>query len=211
MTLPRRHHNKLPALVALFTLLLSGCSSNTATVRPAEVKPAVSQQNIAPSANVASDSQSPSDYMMAVNSYKSGDLKTAESLFSAMAGAHPELAGPHANLGMIYSAQGDFGKAEVAFNQALGLNPNLPEVYNQLAIIQRTKGAFDKALQNYQAGLKIAPDHPNLLLNLGILYDLYLNQPQEALKLWQRYQTVTGGDKQVEIWIADINQRSAAQ
>ena len=210
MTLPRPHHNRLLALGAALTLLLTGCGGNTSAVRPAEVNPVISQQNMA-TTHTSLDTQGQSDYMMAVNSYKNGNLKTAETMFLAMTQTHPELAGPRANLGMIYNTQGESGKAEVAFNQALTLKSDMPEVYNQLAILQRNKGEFNKALQSYQAGLKVAPDNPNLLINLGILYDLYLNQPQEALKLWQRYKAISGEDKQVDTWIADINQRSTSQ
>ncbi len=210
MTLPRPHHNRLLALGAALTLLLTGCGGNTSAVRPAEVNPVISQQNMA-TTHTSLDTQGQSDYMMAVNSYKNSNLKTAETMFLAMTQTHPELAGPHANLGMIYNTQGESGKAEVAFNQALTLKSDMPEVYNQLAILQRNKGEFNKALQSYQAGLKVAPDNPNLLINLGILYDLYLNQPQEALKLWQRYKAISGEDKQVDTWIADINQRSISQ
>ena len=112
---------------------------------------------------------------------------------------------------MVHLKKGELNKAETAFNKSLTLKADQPEVYNQLGILYRTKGQFDKAAQSYQAGLKLAPDDLNLLLNAGILYDLYLNQPQEALKQWQHYKTLVSNDKQVEIWIADINQRIAAK
>lgn len=208
MTSPRLPRNK-PAIASLaFALLLSGCGATTPS-RPTEAQPAATP--VATSPSVALDSNILSDYMMATNSYKGGNLQVAETIFLKMAAANPELPGPHANLGMIYSAKGEFDKAEAEFNQALTLKPDLPEVYNQLGILHRNKGQFEQARQNYQAGLKLAPNNPNLLINLGILYDLYLNQPQEALTLWQHYKTIVSEDKQVDIWIADINQRAASQ
>lgn len=208
MTSPRPRHNKFGLASLTLTLLLSGCGATTAS-RPTEAESTVTQGTINP--GVALDSNILSDYMMAANSYKGGNLKVAETIFLKLATANPELPGPHANLGMIYSTKGEFDKAEVEFNRALTLKPDLPEVYNQLGILHRNKGQFDQALQSYQAGLKLAPDNPNLLINLGILYDLYLNQPQEALKLWQHYKTIASEDKQVDTWIADINQRAASQ
>lgn len=215
MTSPRPRRNNLSAATVVLVLLLSGCGATTA-VRPIEERAAATEPGTAttPAATTATvelDPRTLSDYTMAINAYKAGNIKTAEPLFDAITKAHPELPGPHANLGMIYNSKGEFDKAEVALNQALALKPDLPEVYNQLGILHRNKGQFDKALQSYQEGLKLAPDHPNLLINLGILYDLYLNQPQEALKQWQHYKSVVNEDKQVDIWIADINQRSSAK
>ncbi len=208
MISPRPHHNKFGLASLALALLLSGCGVTTAP-RPTEAKSAATQAATNPS--VALDSSIFSDYMMAANSYKGGHLNVSETIFLKMAKANPELPGPHANLGMIYNARGEFDKAEVEFNQALALKPDIPEVHNQLGILHRNKGQFDQALQSYQAGLKLAPDNPNLLINLGILYDLYLNQPQEALKLWQHYKTIVSEDKQVDTWIADINQRATSQ
>lgn len=193
---------------ALLTLLLAGCSGAPA-VRPAEEKaaPAATAQAPAAPAEAEIDPRTLSDYSMAVNTYKAGNRKTAESIFQNIAKAHPELPGPHANLGMIYYDRGETGRAEEEFNLALKLKPDLPEIYNIRGIIHRNRGEFDKALQNYEAGLKIAPNNPNLLLNLGILHDLYLNQPQKALQLWVNYKKIVGEDKLVDSWIADITKR----
>jgi Flp pilus assembly protein TadD len=214
MTSPRPLQNK-PAYnysaAAALALLLAGCGG---ALRPVEEQTAVAAPGVATAAAApvaALDPRILSDYLMGVNSYKAGNLKTAESIFNSLVKEHPELAGPHANLGTIHVKRGEFDKAEVELNQALALNPNLPEVHNQLGILYRSKGQFDKALQSYQEGLKLAPDNPNLLLNLGILYDLYLNQPQEALQQWQHYKRLVGEDKQVDSWIADINQRTSAK
>lgn len=213
MTSPRPLRNKFSSAAVALALLLSGCGATTAP-RPVEEKAAASgKSTIAPAATttVEFDPQMISDYTMGISAYKAGNHKGAESIFLDIAKNHPELPGPHANLGMIYNKKGEFDKAEVALNQALALKPDLPEVYNQLGILYRNKGQFDKALKNYQDGLKLAPDNPSLLINLGILYDLYLNRPDEALKQWQHYKTVVNDDKQVDIWIADINQRAATK
>jgi len=210
MMSPRPLRNN--SLILTLALLLSACGSTT-PLRPSEEPVATTDRGNATATPAAPAEELPprllSDYVMGVNSYKAGDTKTSESIFFAMTKAYPELPGPHANLGMVHIKKGEFDKAEAAFNKSLTLKANQPEVYNQLGILYRNRGQFDKALQSYQTGLKLAPDNPNLLLNLGILYDLYLNQPQEALKQWQHYKKLVSDDKQVEIWIADINQRTA--
>lgn len=215
MTSPRPTRNSLSATaVVVAALLLGGCGTPT-EVRPVSEKSAAAATEApAPSAAtpaVALPAKVQSDYQMAVNAYKGGNSKIAESIFLAMTKAYPDLPGPHANLGMIYVDKKQYDQAEAELNRALKLKPDLPGVYNLLGILQRDKGEFEKALQSYQEGLKLAPDNPDLLVNLGILYDLYLNQPQEALKLWQHYKTVVADDKQVDIWIADITHRTTAK
>lgn len=205
--LPLRNNSAVAAL-ALSALLLGGCGA--AAVRPAAAPPQAAEA-AAPAPQPQLPPKAQSDYLMALNAYKAGNAKIAETLLLALNKEHPELPGPIANLGMIEMGKGELEKAEKLFLKALELKPDLPEVHNQLGILYRNRGEFGKALTSYQAGLALSPDNPNLLLNLGILHDLYLNRPQEALALWQRYKTVVNDDKQVDTWIADIKQRSAAQ
>ena len=42
---------------------------------------------------------------------------------------------------------------------------------------------------------------------MGILYDLYLAQPQKALEQFEQYLGLTGGNKQVDGWVADLRKR----
>lgn len=211
MMSPRPLCAKTATVTLTLALLLGGCGS--APMRPAaEEKPQPAVENkAAPATGTKAepeiDPRTLSDYNMAVNTYKAGNRKTAESIFLNLSKAHPEYPGPLANLGMIHYDKGEFDKAEEYFNQALALKPDLPEIYNLRGIMHRNKGEFDKARESYEAGLKIAPENPNLILNLGILYDLYLNEPQKALQLLADYKKVAGDDKEVNMWIADITKR----
>lgn len=211
MMSPRPPCVKSAVATAVCVLLLAGCGGTP--VRPAaEEKPQPAAATAAAPAAAAKaepeiDPRTLADYSMAVNTYKAGNRKTAETIFLNIARAHPEYPGPIANLGMIHYDKGEFDKAEELFNQALAIKPDLPEIYNLRGIMYRNNGEFDKALASYEAGLKIAPNNPNLMLNLGILYDLYLNQPQKALQLWVNYKKIVGEDKQVDTWIADITKR----
>lgn len=86
--------------------------------------------------------------------------------------------------------------------------PGLAAVHNNLGIAYRRKGQFKKARTAYQAALKANPDSRNAHLNLGILYDVYLQQPAKAISQYRRYQKL--GDKpdqKVASWIADLEQR----
>ncbi|MEE8308357.1 MAG: hypothetical protein V3R81_13905, partial [Gammaproteobacteria bacterium] len=43
--------------------------------------------------------------------------------------------------------------------------------------------------------------------NLGVLLDLYLKRPAEALPHYERYQTLAGEDERVTKWIIDLRRR----
>ena len=51
------------------------------------------------------------------------------------------------------------------------------------------------------------PDYLPARRNLGILCDLYLNDPACALKQFEIYSEAMPGDAQVKIWIAELRMR----
>ncbi len=135
------------------------------------------------------------------------DYDKAEEIFYNMTRANPDLSGPYANLGVVLKAKKDYQNAEIAFRRALELNPENAEIYNHLGLMYRESGRFNNALEIYRQGLVVAPENTNLLRNTGILLELYLNTPQAALQYYQRYLMKKPEDKQVQIWIADLNIR----
>lgn len=131
----------------------------------------------------------------------------AEPLLLEMTGKHPDLSGPFANLGIVYAETGRYDKAEQSLRKAISINPNDAEVYNRLAVLLRNQGRFSEAQSVYRQGLKVQPDNRHLLLNLGILYDLYLGSPDEALVQYEAYMKIASDDKRVNGWIVDLKRR----
>ena len=197
-----RHCNKLISLLALLSLL-SACSGTTA------VRPEAESTAEAPKETVI-DPQAETKFNSGLEALTARDNKTAEEIFFNLTQTHPELAAPFANLAMLMKQRGELQTAELAYQQAINLDNTNPEYHNQLGILYRGSGRFNKALQAYLNGLSVAPDHTNLLINTGILHDLYLGQPQEALQYYQRYEGLMPDDKQIKIWIADTKQRLPA-
>ena len=118
---------------------------------------------------------------------RSGRTEEAERAYRALANANPELGGPHANLGLIYRQAGKLAEASNEFETAVRLSPRQPLYLNQLGITYRQKGEFAKARDAYQKALALDPGYAGATLNLGILFDLYLGDPQRALDLYGRY------------------------
>jgi Flp pilus assembly protein TadD len=140
-----------------------------------------------------------------------GRKAEAEKGFLALAKAHPELGGPHANLGIIYRETGRPEQAIAELELATRCNPQQPVFWNQLGIAYRQQGQFAKARDAYEHAIAIDPAYPAPTLNLGILFDLYLWDGERALELYDRYLTLTpGGDPKVVKWVADLKNRNRA-
>ncbi|MBI3773068.1 MAG: tetratricopeptide repeat protein [Gammaproteobacteria bacterium] len=201
----------------LTAVLLSGCGGATDPVRPrtdAPPPPAPitgAKGGAAATAAALVDPAAQADYDRALKAMQDQKFGDAETIFFELVKNHPDYAGPYANIGILFKRKGKNNEAEQAFKKSLELNKENADVYNHLAILYRDQGKFDLARQTYEAGLQIAPAHPHLNLNLGILLDLYLNQPEKALGYFQTAQKLNPDDKQIKIWLADIQKRLIAK
>jgi tetratricopeptide (TPR) repeat protein len=80
---------------------------------------------------------------------------------------------------------------------------------NTAAIELRKSGQFQRAERAYLDALQVDADHAPTHRNLGILYDLYLAQPDKALAHYARYQALLGNDDRTVLgWISDLQQRN---
>ena len=96
-----------------------------------------------------------------------------------------------------------------ALEKAVQLSPQRPDLHNQLGITYRMAGAFAKAKASYEQSIALDGNYAPAILNLGILYDLYLWDGARALELYDRYLQLTpGGDDQVKRWVSDLRNRS---
>lgn len=139
-----------------------------------------------------------------------GRTAEAERSFAALTKSNPELAGPYANLGLIYRQAGKTAEAVAALEKAVQLSPQQAELHNQLGVTYRMAGDFAKAKSSYERSIALDADYAAAVLNLGILYDLYLWDGARALELYDRYLQLTpGGDEQVKRWVSDLRNRSA--
>jgi tetratricopeptide (TPR) repeat protein len=98
-----------------------------------------------------------------------------------------------------------------ALEQSARSNPKQAAGFNKLGIGYRQQGQFAKAREAYEQALAADPQYATALLNLAILHDMYLWDPQKALELYERYLALTpGGDPQVSKWVADLKNRKPA-
>lgn len=174
-------------LCLLFVLVLSGCSSV-----PKQQHSAVAE----------------AEYQTAIAAMQAGQSDAAVGHFLKMTQDYPTLAGPYANLGLLYQRQGLLKEAEAAFDQAIALQPMSAKIFNSAAVFYRSQGRFKDAESAYLHAIEKSSSYVDPVLNLAILYDLYLKQPAKAIVYYQRYLALSDKNNgQVALWLADLEQR----
>ncbi len=141
---------------------------------------------------------------------KAGRGTDAELEFKQLSIAYPQFAGPQVNLGLLYLRESRLPEAETALKAALERSPTNSVAGNELGIVERKLGKFAEAEAAYQRTIAAEPNYAPAHLNLGVLYDLYMAQPQKALDEFQRYLEIAGENKQVAGWVVELRKRVGA-
>lgn len=207
---------RLPCKAVLLAALLAACSAplpmppgtSSSSQPPAQPESATAPTATAIPAPQGPDAALKKQFAKAVAAMQAGQDKPAMDLFSAIAAQAPQLASPHANLGILYFRQGRLAEAETAFKDALQRDGKDYVSANYLGMIYRKQGDFAAAKAAYERALAAKPDYGNAHLNLAILYDLYLGNLDKALDHYRQYQKDGGeGDSRLAGWLADLQQR----
>ncbi len=70
------------------------------------------------------------------------------------------------------------------------------------------RGQFTAAAASYEKAIAADPNYAPAHRNYAVLLDLYLGDPEHALTELERYKELTGEDKPVTSWIAELRQRT---
>jgi tetratricopeptide (TPR) repeat protein len=149
-------------------------------------------------------------YSQALQLMKAGKTTDAELEFKQLIVAYPQFAGPQLNLGLLYLHDSKLTEAEAAFKAALQSTPGNPVACDELGIVERKLGKFSEAEAAYLRAISAEPNYAPAHLNLGVLYDLYLGEPQKALEQFERYLEIAGENKQVAGWVIELRKRVGA-
>ncbi len=145
----------------------------------------------------------------AMKALQAGDVEHAGLSLQAIASSHPTYSSPLFNLGLIEQSQGRHDLAVSHFLGALSRAPNSAPIYSSLGISYRMLGQFKDAEKAYQAAISLDFNYALAHLNLAILYDVYLQQLNNALSEYEIYQgLLENPDPKVSTWIKDIRARA---
>ncbi len=180
-------------LVAGISILLSGCQSSFLTKKDA----------------VPVEAKTQASYQRAVLAMRSGQTRRALQLFNSIHKMYPGFAGPQLNIGLMYLKKNKLSKAEKAFKQAIKINRDNAIGYNLLGVVYRRSGKFNEAKDQYMLAISKDSKYANAHLNLGVLYDLYMDDLKQAVHHYEQYQKlIQTADSKVSRWIIDLKRRT---
>ena len=119
----------------------------------------------------------------------------------------PLLTAPFVDLGIAHARNGDLEAAEASFREALSRTPNHPVANNELGIVLRRIGRFEDSRRSYEKALAVQPGFHFARRNLAVLCDLYLADLDCAMTNYRAYLDVVPDDRDVQIWLTDIQAR----
>ena len=155
----------------------------------------------------AVDAESRGEFERAAAMLDDGKNDAAIELLIKVIERSPGVTAPHIDLAMAYLRTGKLELAEQHLKIALELAPHHPVASNEYGLLLRRAGRFNEARELYEKALAEFPDYLPARRNLGILCDLYLNDPACALKQFEIYSTGRPADARAKIWIAELRMR----
>jgi len=115
------------------------------------------------------------------------------------------------DLARLYHDSGQFARAAEALKTAVAVEPNNAVAHCNLGEIYKHLNLVDDAIRELNVAQTLSPELADIYINLGIIYDDYLNDDRKALEYYQRYLSLGGSDQQVLSWIGEIENGLAAR
>jgi tetratricopeptide (TPR) repeat protein len=147
------------------------------------------------------------DFDRAVQYMRSGNAIEAELGFKQIALQYPQFSAPLVNLAIMQRKDGHLDQAENTLKSAVARENGNAVAWTELGATQRMRGEFRDAASSYEQAIAADPHYAPAWRNLGVVSDLYLGDPNRALKAFEQYKQLTGEDKPVSGWIAELRQR----
>jgi len=147
------------------------------------------------------------DFDRAVQFMRSGNAIEAELGFKQIALQYPQFSAPLVNLAIMQRKDGHLDQAETTLKSAVARENGSAVAWTELGATQRMRGEFREAASSYEQAIAADPRYAPAWRNLGVVSDLYLGDPNRALKAFEQYKELTGEDKPVSGWIAELRQR----
>ena len=147
------------------------------------------------------------DFDRVVSTMRAGKAVEAQLGFKQLSLQYPQFAAPLVNLAILQRNDGHLEQAEETLKSAVAHERGSAVAWTELGATQRMRGQFKEAASSYEQAIAADPRYAPAWRNLGVLSDLYLGDPGRALTAFEQYRQLTGEDKPVSGWIAELRQR----
>jgi tetratricopeptide (TPR) repeat protein len=148
-------------------------------------------------------------FIEAKKSKRNGKLSVAKQKLGVITRQDDSLSGPWAMLGDIAVEEKEFKQAVAHYKKAIEITQENVNAYTGLATAQRLMGEYNVAQNTLEAALNLWPDFPEAHLNLGILYDVYLNMPKQGQMHIEAYLYLTDyKNEQAKAWLNEVKSRT---
>lgn len=197
---------RAPLSLLLAAVLLGGCAALP------QRTPAMAEPPAEPLSEVAlADDDVDAHFEAALRLLRSRRYPQAREAFEALTETWPALPGPWLNLGILQAREDDLEAAAVSLRKALAAAPDLLAAHNWMGEVERRRGDAEAARRAYEAALAIDADYAAAHLNLGLLHERELRDPQRAIAHYRRYYAL-GGERDLRVlpWIAELEALSPA-
>jgi len=208
----RRRPGWLALMIVL--ALFSGCATSAKVTRQPVTDQGASvsrlgdgRQGFVIRETPSMDAESRGAFERAVAMMNDGKNDEAIELLAKVIERSPGVTAPYIDIAKAYMRTGKPERGEQHLKTALGLVPDHPVASNEYGLLLRKGGRFKEAQEIYEKALASFPDYLPVHRNLGILCDLYLNDPECALKQFEICSEAMPSDAQVKIWIAELRIR----
>ena len=148
------------------------------------------------------------EFTRALGLMRGADSTQAILDMQVLAQSYPDLPGPYANLGILYRNANQLPEAEAALAKAAERAPWDAQIWTEYGLTLRQAGKFAEARAAYDKAIAVNPSYAPAHRNLGVLLDLFLDDSLSAQTEFESYKTLTGEDKPVSGWIAELKSRN---
>ena len=164
---------------------------------------------VAPAFNVPKPpARANTEFTRALTLMRGSDATQAILEMQVLTQSYPDLPGPYANLGVLHRNANQLAESEAALGKATERAPWDAQTWTEYGVTLRQAGKFAEARAAYEHAIKANPSYAPAHRNLGVLLDLFLEDPLTAQSEFETYKTLTGEDKPVSGWLAELRARN---
>jgi tetratricopeptide (TPR) repeat protein len=189
----------IPICICLCVVaILSGCQS----VSP--IDKGIKQSNSSETQNQPNQEQLLT-FTTALSYMDKKNYVSAEKLLNQLNIEQPKFIGPWINMGLLNLLQKRPVAAQKYVDKAYELDPKLPQTLNLMGLLATHNRQVSKAESYYKQALEYDNQYSNAHYNLALLFDIYLQDYEQAIVHYKRYLAlVKNNDTETLNWLEQL-------